>query len=129
MHHPIFHHNLKAFAKSGQIEWIPYLANFQPLTFIAYQGRPPLTAILLIKVFSWQITMESIEKLQIKLVSVFMDMAASILDPTVRRNVQKIVKDIPRHLLPTWFMLWILMLVVITNSYEGMIYLHKWIPY
>lgn len=136
--YPLSANNFNLFSQDGSMTWIENLANFDPLTFIAYQETPRLNAKILYKAYSWEtwlmfaisavaiailtVGVEDIQSWDFDLGPIAIDVLSSILDQPVKRNSQKIVNNKAISVLPAWFKLWMLMIVVLGNGYKGMVY-------
>lgn len=130
--------NAGSYEESGIEQWSPFFASYIPLVLTSYQEKPHVIAEILIKPFgieSWliiflmatiltvlTISVERIKKSEIKVGHVILDMISSVLDQPMISNMQSIINSKARNLLPPWIKLWMLMVIVLGNSYKGMIY-------
>lgn len=122
----------------GKMEWTAFLAEYVPLNFVVYQERSHATAEVLWKPYSWEVwlllftsavtlalltdTRERFQKLKVKTVPIAWDIISTILDQSVSRSVQVVINQKVQNLLPPWLRLWMLMMIVLNNSYKGKIY-------
>lgn len=142
----ILNKNIEWAIKKTAYEWSPFLADYGNLYFIAYQNRPHISAAVIIRPFKWQVwivffalavavavvtdVVEKVQKTNVKTKSIWWDMVSSILDQSISRNVQVNVNSKIQNLLPPWLGLWMFMMIVMGNSYTGMIasYIIRGVP-
>lgn len=119
-------------------EWSVYLAKSDPLKLYTYQERPRLSWKVLIKPYDWEVWLvllisaftlamltvlvEDIRGLGFTPPPIFMDMLATLLDQEMSRSVQRVVNKNSRNLLTIWLLIWMLMMIVITSAYTGLLY-------
>lgn len=137
-HEKPFTTNLDIFQVKRSFIQNPFLLSFDPLVLAAYQQRPKLTAKVLIKPYDSKIWLlliasavalsvltvgaETIQNVRIKLSPIGLDILSSVLDQPMSRNVQRVVANNGRSLLPVWLRLWMLMAICICNAYKGKVY-------
>lgn len=131
-------HNYKVMSNDGLQEWSEFLAQFSPLTYSAYQKRPIITAAVLIRPLSWEVwlvilfvltvlgiltfAVEKIQNFDLRLVPIPMELLASVLCQDMHRNAQIIINKKPHNLLHAWLLVWMVMMVVLSSAYLGIIF-------
>lgn len=115
-----------------------HLAYFEDLKLFAYQAQEPMSIKILSKPYStsvWillglsitilavvTIIVERITNTSVQFYPIIIDILSSILDQPVSRNIQKMIRNKGRNMLPVWLRLWMLTAIAITNGYKSVLY-------
>lgn len=124
--------------EQNYLVWNSYLTYFDHLMLSAYQQRPKMSARVITKPYSFEIwtlliastimlslltvAVERIQHVHVKLSPIALDMLSSILDQPMSRNIQRVIGNRERSLLPVWLRIWMLMAICICSAYEAIIY-------